>query len=152
MFELTGGLEYIVPLMAAVMTSKWVGDALGREGMYPWPLNSPVFVIFKFSLHNNYFGLPWCDMCARSVCLDSLNQNILKTDHISCQSGPNLAKSENSDLNQEPQWEGEHRGASTPGWPDLGLKWVRLAWNATHLGRAKMYWNLDLKNSWICPT
>lgn len=34
MFELTGGLTYIVPLMLAVMTSKWVGDALGREGMY----------------------------------------------------------------------------------------------------------------------
>ena len=36
MFELTGGLQYIVPLMAAAMASKWVGDALGREGMYPW--------------------------------------------------------------------------------------------------------------------
>ncbi|KAL8562214.1 H(+)/Cl(-) exchange transporter 3 [Nucella lapillus] len=34
MFELTGGLEYIMPLMAAAMTSKWVGDALGREGIY----------------------------------------------------------------------------------------------------------------------
>lgn len=34
MFELTGGLTYIVPLMVAVMTSKWVGDALGKEGMY----------------------------------------------------------------------------------------------------------------------
>uniref|UniRef100_A0A8C5AMA7 Chloride channel protein n=1 Tax=Gadus morhua TaxID=8049 RepID=A0A8C5AMA7_GADMO len=33
-FELTGGLEYIVPLMAAVMTSKWVGDAFGRAGIY----------------------------------------------------------------------------------------------------------------------
>lgn len=32
--ELTGGLEYIVPLMAAVMTSKWVGDAFGGEGIY----------------------------------------------------------------------------------------------------------------------
>uniref|UniRef100_A0A8C1MWR2 Chloride channel protein n=1 Tax=Cyprinus carpio TaxID=7962 RepID=A0A8C1MWR2_CYPCA len=32
--SLTGGLEYIVPLMAAVMTSKWVGDAFGREGIY----------------------------------------------------------------------------------------------------------------------
>lgn len=31
MFELTGGVNYIVPLMAAAMTSKWVGDALGRE-------------------------------------------------------------------------------------------------------------------------
>ncbi|CAO2623187.1 H(+)/Cl(-) exchange transporter 5 [Lemmus lemmus] len=34
MFELNGGLEYIVPLMAAAMTSKWVADALGREGIY----------------------------------------------------------------------------------------------------------------------
>ncbi|XP_051578794.1 H(+)/Cl(-) exchange transporter 5-like [Myxocyprinus asiaticus] len=34
MFELTGGLEYIVPLMAAAMTSKWVSDALGRESIY----------------------------------------------------------------------------------------------------------------------
>uniref|UniRef100_A0A8C9VK73 Chloride channel protein n=1 Tax=Scleropages formosus TaxID=113540 RepID=A0A8C9VK73_SCLFO len=34
MFELTGGLEYIVPLMAAAVTSKWVGDAFGREGIY----------------------------------------------------------------------------------------------------------------------
>lgn len=36
MFELTGGLQYIVPLMLAVMTSKWVGDALGKDGMYPY--------------------------------------------------------------------------------------------------------------------
>jgi len=35
MFELTGGLQYIVPLMVAVMTAKWVADSLGREGMYP---------------------------------------------------------------------------------------------------------------------
>ena len=35
MFELTGGLQYIVPLMLAAMASKWVGDALGRQGMYP---------------------------------------------------------------------------------------------------------------------
>ena len=34
MFELTGGLTYIVPLMVAIMTSKWVGDAITREGMY----------------------------------------------------------------------------------------------------------------------
>ncbi|XP_050301056.1 H(+)/Cl(-) exchange transporter 5 isoform X2 [Anthonomus grandis grandis] len=34
MFELTGGVRYIVPLMAAAMASKWVGDALGREGIY----------------------------------------------------------------------------------------------------------------------
>ena len=26
---------YIVPLMVAIMTSKWVGDAFVKEGMYP---------------------------------------------------------------------------------------------------------------------
>ncbi|XP_074649911.1 H(+)/Cl(-) exchange transporter 4-like isoform X2 [Tubulanus polymorphus] len=34
MIELTGGLQYVVPLMAAVMTSKWVGDAFGKWGIY----------------------------------------------------------------------------------------------------------------------
>ncbi|XP_043557447.1 uncharacterized protein LOC122555486 [Chiloscyllium plagiosum] len=34
MFELTGGLEYIVPLMAAAVTSKWVADAFGKVGIY----------------------------------------------------------------------------------------------------------------------
>lgn len=34
MFELTGGVRYIVPLMAAAMASKWVGDAIGRMGIY----------------------------------------------------------------------------------------------------------------------
>ena len=34
MFELTGGLAYIVPLMAAAMFSKWVGDAFDKEGIY----------------------------------------------------------------------------------------------------------------------
>jgi chloride channel 3/4/5 len=34
MFELTGGLSYIVPLMAAAVTAKWVGDAFCRGGIY----------------------------------------------------------------------------------------------------------------------
>lgn len=34
MFELTGNVNFIVPLMAAIMTSKWVGDALGKQGVY----------------------------------------------------------------------------------------------------------------------
>jgi chloride channel 3/4/5 len=34
MFELTGSLQFIVPTMVAVMTAKWVGDALGRIGIY----------------------------------------------------------------------------------------------------------------------
>ena len=35
MFELTGGLSYIVPIMVAVLVSKWVGDAIIKDGMYP---------------------------------------------------------------------------------------------------------------------
>jgi chloride channel 3/4/5 len=34
MFELTGGLTYIVPIMIAVMISKWVGDAIISDGIY----------------------------------------------------------------------------------------------------------------------
>lgn len=34
MFELTGGIHYIVPIMAATMASKWVGDAIRRMGIY----------------------------------------------------------------------------------------------------------------------
>ena len=34
MFELTGSVNFIVPLMAAVMASKWVGDSLGKQGVY----------------------------------------------------------------------------------------------------------------------
>lgn len=34
MFELTGGLEYILPIMVSVIVSKWVGDAFGRDGIY----------------------------------------------------------------------------------------------------------------------
>ena len=34
MFELTGSVNFIVPLMAAVMAAKWVGDALGKKGIY----------------------------------------------------------------------------------------------------------------------
>ncbi|KPM11421.1 Voltage gated chloride channel-like protein, partial [Sarcoptes scabiei] len=33
MFELTGNVNFIVPLMAAIMTAKWVGDALGKQGI-----------------------------------------------------------------------------------------------------------------------
>lgn len=32
-FELTGALSHVVPIMLAVMTAKWVGDAFGKEGV-----------------------------------------------------------------------------------------------------------------------
>ncbi|XP_042901124.1 H(+)/Cl(-) exchange transporter 5 isoform X2 [Parasteatoda tepidariorum] len=34
MFELTGSVDYIVPVMATVVVSKWVGDAMDKEGIY----------------------------------------------------------------------------------------------------------------------
>lgn len=34
MYELTGTLTYVLPIMIAVMLSKWVGDAFGKRGIY----------------------------------------------------------------------------------------------------------------------
>ena len=34
MFELTGALTYVLPIMIAVMACKWVGDAFGKRGIY----------------------------------------------------------------------------------------------------------------------
>lgn len=34
MFELTGALDYVLPIMIAVMISKWVGDAFSRHSIY----------------------------------------------------------------------------------------------------------------------
>jgi len=35
LFELTGALSHVLPIMISVMVSKWVGDAFGKEGIYP---------------------------------------------------------------------------------------------------------------------
>jgi chloride channel 3/4/5 len=34
MFELTGALTYVLPIMIAVMIAKWIGDAFGHRGIY----------------------------------------------------------------------------------------------------------------------
>ncbi|KAF8661351.1 hypothetical protein AX16_001446 [Volvariella volvacea WC 439] len=34
LFELTGALSHVLPIMICVMTSKWVADALGKDGIY----------------------------------------------------------------------------------------------------------------------
>lgn len=34
MFELTGALNYVIPIMIAVMLSKWCGDTFGKRGIY----------------------------------------------------------------------------------------------------------------------
>ena len=33
-FELTGALSHVLPIMLAVMVAKWTADAFGREGVY----------------------------------------------------------------------------------------------------------------------
>ena len=38
---------YIVPLMVAVVMSKWVGDAFVKEGMYP-----AAYIYFFFNVYN----------------------------------------------------------------------------------------------------
>jgi len=32
--QLTGALSHVLPIMICVMTSKWVGDAMGKDGIY----------------------------------------------------------------------------------------------------------------------
>jgi chloride channel 3/4/5 len=34
MFELTGGLEYVVPVMVAAVFARWVGDFFNSESVY----------------------------------------------------------------------------------------------------------------------
>jgi len=34
MFELTGGIEYLVPVIVAILVSKWVGEAVGVDSIY----------------------------------------------------------------------------------------------------------------------
>ncbi len=34
MFEITGNLDYMLPIMITVMIAKWTGDAFGRESIY----------------------------------------------------------------------------------------------------------------------
>jgi chloride channel 3/4/5 len=34
MFELTGALSHVLPIMISVVVSKWVADALGKDGVY----------------------------------------------------------------------------------------------------------------------
>ena len=57
MFELTGGVRYIVPLMAAAMASKWVGDALGRLAHYLNHISFFQVLSFKFNNNSVYYNL-----------------------------------------------------------------------------------------------
>lgn len=47
MFELTGEVNFILPFMVAILTSKWVADAISKEGVY--------------DLGQHLLGLPFLD-------------------------------------------------------------------------------------------
>lgn len=67
MFELTGGLAYIVPLMTAAMFSKWVGDAFGKEGIYDGHirLNGYPFLDNKDEFTHTTLGMKTKLICLR---------------------------------------------------------------------------------------
>ena len=58
MFEVTGGMQYIVPFMVATMASKWIADALTKESIYDGhiTLNEYPYLDAKEELRNR--GLP----------------------------------------------------------------------------------------------
>lgn len=57
MFELTGGLTYILPIMTSVMCAKWVADASGRESIYDAAiaLKGYPYLSFKQSISPGHF-------------------------------------------------------------------------------------------------
>ena len=75
MFELTGGLAYILPLMLAVMISKWLGVWWDGCGIL-FPAASVLLVLFSpsttmpFALHSGGFAhAPSCCCCVFSCIL-----------------------------------------------------------------------------------
>lgn len=54
MFELTGGLEYVLPIMVAVIISKWVGDAVEREGIYDAHIRMNQYPFLDASHNDNH--------------------------------------------------------------------------------------------------
>ncbi|UYV60235.1 hypothetical protein LAZ67_1000513 [Cordylochernes scorpioides] len=93
MSELTGSVNYIVPLMAAVMASKWVGDALGKEGIYDAHihLNGYPFLDNKEEFHHTTLASdvmhpqrnegPLCVITQDSMTVDDIEHLLQTTDH-----------------------------------------------------------------------
>ena len=58
MFELTGGLEYLVPIIVAILASNWVADRMGIESLYELgiELNKFLFLDFKKEFQHSYIA------------------------------------------------------------------------------------------------
>lgn len=94
MFELTGSVDYIVPLMATVVASKWMGDALHGAGIYeahirlnqyPYLDNKEEFthslkaadITGSSRLHRG----PLCCLSQEGMTLDEIEQLLDRTNH-----------------------------------------------------------------------
>ncbi|KAK9703524.1 hypothetical protein K7432_010687 [Basidiobolus ranarum] len=90
MFELTGALTYVLPIMIAVMLSKWVGDAFGKGGIYDGviKLQGYPFLDNKETYSYDFIGSQVMTRIddlvvipANSTTLDSLDEIIQYTDY-----------------------------------------------------------------------
>jgi chloride channel 3/4/5 len=62
-FELTGALNYVLPIMAGVMVSKWVSEAFGRRGIYEmW-----IYHHMQYPLLDQTRTVPIADVSAANV-------------------------------------------------------------------------------------
>ncbi|ORX91368.1 hypothetical protein K493DRAFT_286877 [Basidiobolus meristosporus CBS 931.73] len=90
MFELTGALTYVLPIMIAVMLSKWVGDAFGKGGIYDGviKLQGYPFLDNKETYNYDFIGSQVMTRVddlvvipANSTTLDSLDEIMQFTDY-----------------------------------------------------------------------
>jgi chloride channel 3/4/5 len=68
MFEITGGLTYVLPLMSSIMVAKWVSDAFGRDSVYD------MIILVK--------GYPYLNFKRRNLGPQSYVHSIMQTDHV----------------------------------------------------------------------
>ena len=67
MFEITGGLTYVLPLMSAIMVAKWVSDAFGRDSIYD------MMILVK--------GYPYLNFKRRNLGPQAYVHSIMQTDY-----------------------------------------------------------------------
>ncbi|CAG8801324.1 24135_t:CDS:2, partial [Gigaspora rosea] len=82
MFELTGALTYILPIMTAIMISKWVADGIVKHGIYDLliTLNDHPFLDSKAEYITTATTLELCEIDTEVIDINSRNTiNDLKT-------------------------------------------------------------------------